>query len=100
MKSIADLFGNMRQPLPKGKRTTERGELLLWISEKTGLAIKRVAFLTTGLKKPDLYFLKSDMEQAYKRGVPWGASFWHAVKPQMGVKERYKDFHRLVDKND
>lgn len=98
---VADLFGKYTVPAKKTRRT-ERGDLLLWISQKTGLNIKRVAFLTTGLKAPDLYYLRSDMEQAAKRGVPYSAAFWHAVRPQpaQGYYEHVKDFHNALSNED
>lgn len=102
MKPISDLFGNEYKKPAKKVRHTERGDLLLWVAQKTGLDIKRVAFLTTGLKVPDLYYLRSDMEQARKRGVAYGAAFWHAVRPQPapGYINHVKDFHSAIERED
>lgn len=99
MQQIKDLFGNYRAPV-KAKRRTERGDCLLWLAEKTGLNIKRIAWLTTGLVVRDLYYLRSDMEQAHKRGIPYGAAFWHAIRPKDGTEEHLRDFHRSIDKDD
>lgn len=74
---------HLKAPEIKQKgRQTERGEALLYISRKTGMTIPRVAFHVSHLKEmKDLYFLISDCDKAEKRGVPWGAAFWTALKP-------------------
>ena len=100
MKPIADLFGATYSKPPKRARNTERGDLINWIAEKTKLPFKRVAFMTTGLVAKDLYFLRSDMEQANGRGVAYGAAFWHAIKPQKGYADHKKDFHRALENED
>ena len=100
MKPISDLFGKTYSKPIKRVKHTERGDLLLWLSEKTKLPIKRIAWMTTGLAARDLYYLRSDLEQAAKRGVPYGAAFWHAIKPQSGAGQHKKDFHRALENDD
>lgn len=77
--STASLFGSYQLPLPK-KRVTERGELLSYFSQRIGKPIGFVAMKVTGLKLPDLYYLKSSCDQAAVRGVPWGAAFYTSLK--------------------
>lgn len=64
-------------------RKTERGELLRYFAERLKMPIPRVARHLGHLKElSDLYYLKSDCDQAAQRGVPFGAAFWTAIKPK------------------
>lgn len=79
--ALATLFGSYEIPKPK-KRVSERGELLKYFSSKLGRPIPRVATYLTGLEVKDLYFIKSDCDQAEARGIPWGAAFHTSLKPK------------------
>lgn len=78
-ESATDLFGAYRI-VPKSG-ASERATLLGFFSSKTGIAIERVAGMVGHLKDlRDLYYLKSDLEQAYARGVPYSAAFRKALQ--------------------
>ncbi|MEK7180120.1 MAG: hypothetical protein AAB706_01480 [Patescibacteria group bacterium] len=93
MKPIKDLFGDYK--IPPKTRITERGELLRYFANELNKLVKgmrgynesRVAYFVSHLNVKDLYFLKSDCEQAQKRGVPFGAAFWHALDIQFPKKD-------------
>lgn len=79
LKKISDY----QLPTPKNTRATERGDLLKYFAERMAMTIPRVARHLAHLTKlEDLYYLKSDCEQATTRGVPFGAAFWTAIKPK------------------
>lgn len=63
-------------------RATERGELLRYFAKKLNRNIRYVAFKVTKLGMDDLYFIKSDCDQAEARGIPWGAAFYTSLKPR------------------
>jgi hypothetical protein len=63
-------------------RTTERGELLQYFSQKLNRPIPYVAFRLTKMDLPTLYYIKSDCDQAANRGIPWGAAFYTSIKPK------------------
>lgn len=73
------------QPIKLVKsKATERGDLLKYLAGKMGWSIPRMAKQLSHLKElQDLYFLKSDCDQAEKRGIQWGAAFWTAIKPKV-----------------
>lgn len=79
MESFGELAKRVRSPLPS--RKTERGELLKYFSEKLRMPIPRVARHLSHLKElQDLYYLKSECDQAVQRGIPFGAAWWTAIK--------------------
>lgn len=95
MKPIKDLFGEYK--IPPKSRITERGELLRFFANELNKHVKkdgkmfnesRVAFFVAHLTVKDLYFLKSECEQAEKRGYSFFGIFWHSIK----VKFHKKDF--------
>lgn len=75
---MAALF-QKRMEQPK-KRATERGELLKHFAQKLNTNIRFVAFKVTKMNLQDLYFIKSDCDQAEARGIPWGAAFYTSLK--------------------
>lgn len=77
--STASLFSTYKLVQTK-KKLTERGELLSYFSHKLGQPIPRFVWRLKGLKLPDLYFIKSDCDQASARGVAWGAAFHHSLQ--------------------
>lgn len=86
MKHISEsLFPEMK------KKRSERGDLLVYIAEKLGWKVSRVAFHVAHLKQiADLHYLKSvcdDAENRWKRtnkkeGCAWAAAFWHETRPK------------------
>lgn len=72
----------MPEQAPKGRRPSERGELLKYFGQKTGKPIGYVAMRLTGFKLQDLYYLKSNCDAEEKRGTPWGKVFWGSIKPK------------------
>lgn len=79
MKSVADLLARRDK---EQKKVTERGELLAYFAQKLGKKIPYVAFRVQGMGLKDLYFIKSDCDQAEARGVAWGAAFHTSLKIQ------------------
>ena len=81
MKSTRELLSSYdAQPIKK-RRGSERAELLGHFALNSGIKIGRVAFMVAHLKElKDLYYLKSDCDQASARGVPFSAAFRHALK--------------------
>lgn len=78
-------------PITK-KRVTERGELLKYFSERLGIPIPRVARHLFHLDElQDLYYLKSDCDQAVARGIPFSAAFWTAIKTPVDNKEKEEE---------
>lgn len=78
MKKIGEFI--KRQPEKPSARVTERGELLKFFSQKMQMPIPRVARHLGHLKElKDLYYLKSECEQAEKRGIPFGAAWWTGI---------------------
>lgn len=82
IKSAKDLFGRHHALNKKsGKPMSERATLLGYFSEKSGIEIGHIAFMVGHLKDlRDLYYLKSDCDQAATRGVPFSAAFRKALK--------------------
>lgn len=80
MESLSALL-EKRTTVPQ-KRVTERGELLKYFAGKLGIDIRYVAFKVTSMNLQDLYFIKSDCDQAEAKGIPWGAAFYTSLKPQ------------------
>jgi hypothetical protein len=84
---ISDLFGGIRVPQKKGRRS-ERGDLIDYFLEKLSpgwhgarkLTFGYLAFRLTGFNREDLYFLKSNCDQEERRGQPWGKIFWGSIK--------------------
>lgn len=79
MKKIGELT---KAPELKKTRATERGDLLKYFSGKLKKPIPRVAFALTGMDLQTLYYIKSDCDQAERKGIPWGAAFWTSIKPK------------------
>lgn len=80
IKDTASLFASYRVPETK-TRTSERGELLKYFSQKLQRPIPRVAGYLKGLQDlKTLYYIKSDCDQAEARGIPWGAAFYTSLK--------------------
>ena len=64
------------------KGGSERGELLLYFSQKTGMTIPRLAKTLQHMPElKDLYYLKSICEDGERRGTPFGKVFWGSIKP-------------------
>lgn len=76
-KSLSQLFSGYEI---KDTKKTERGDLLIFFSEKMKRKIAYVAYRVSHLTIEDLYYLKSDCVQAEVRGVPFGAAFNQALK--------------------
>lgn len=92
MASATDLFGNFRL-VPTKKRETERGQLLLYFSQKLGRPIGYVAMKCTALSVSDLYSLKSRCDQdtgrtytdkeGNEKRLAW-SQIWHQeLKPRL-----------------
>jgi hypothetical protein len=89
MEKIASLFGAYQQPSEKRNRT-ERGDLLEAFLSRLNpgrkakgyppLSHGRLAYLLTGIKTADLYYLLSVCNDAERRGYNWGAIFWKEIK--------------------
>jgi hypothetical protein len=83
-QSLTDLFGQNRLAerfKENGKKaTSERAELIGYFARKMGWTDKGAAMAVSHLKENrDLYYLKSDCDQAEARGVPWPAAFRTAL---------------------
>lgn len=77
--SMTDLFGNYRLA-PKIK-VGERALLMGDIARKTGIDIGQLAGMLGHLKDTrDLYYILSDLKQAYARGVPYSAALRQSLK--------------------
>lgn len=96
MKEAADLFGNYRLPV-KGRRITERGELLRYFCEqlnpsriKDGYAPLEEARVSHILRfmpsNRDLYWLKSICEDARNRGYSFSKRFWYYANLQLSAQ--------------
>lgn len=80
--------------VPKAEKTTaqKRADLIEEFAKRLhkpfGFVCGKLAHLgydKNGVKDPerelrDLYYIKSDCDQAAARGVPWGAAFYTAIK--------------------
>ena len=89
MEAISDLFGNYRLAVPegKGKRSSERAELMKYLLQKlnngrdTPMAPAHLGFRISHLSLPDLYYMKSVGEDYERRGKgPFAKYFWGALK--------------------
>jgi hypothetical protein len=91
MEKFGTLFGKRAAP-SKRTRRSERGDLLeTFLSRlnpsraKAGyqpLTYSRLAYLLTGIKTADLYYLLSVCTDAERRGYPFSAIFWKELKPK------------------
>jgi len=91
MEKIANLFGAY-QKAPDKRRRSERGDLIdtFLLRLNPGRKAKgyepltygRLAYLLTGIKTADLYYLLSVCNDAERRGYPWSAIFWKELKPK------------------
>lgn len=73
-------------------KKTERGELLTYFCDKLNngraekklqpMTIKRVAFMLTGVKTADLYYVRSVCDDWERCGKPWSSLFWFMLKPK------------------
>lgn len=66
--------------MPVKKKGSERGSLLEYFAGKLKMPIKRVAFHLTGFTVQDMYYIRSECDQAENRGIAWGAAFWNSLK--------------------
>lgn len=98
ISSIVDLFGISRAVSKKGVPRSERSELLTYFLEhatdrKGPLAPARMGMLLSHLKLPDLYYMKSTLEQECARpdgpdfpkrnySTKWNQIFWGMLKPR------------------
>lgn len=82
IKDTASLMAAYILPTPqKGRKPSERGELLAYFAKKLGVTIPRVASQLKGMQDlRTLYYIKSDCDQAEARGIPWGAAFHTSLK--------------------
>lgn len=82
---VKDLFGTDKVV---SKSKSERGDLLSYFYEKISptykgkLRMSSLAFRTSHLQLPDLYYLKSKCDQEERRGEPWAKVFWGSLKPR------------------
>jgi hypothetical protein len=88
----AKLFEKYTKP-KKGKYATERGELIQYFTDRLnatrdGKKYKKLSYAAVAVKLShlkqlqDLYFLKSTLLDAERRGFPWSAIFWKEIRPQ------------------
>lgn len=90
MQEAIDLFGNHRiltQFKENGKaKTSERGELIGYFHKramnKTGeqYPVSFIAMKLSHLKETDLYYMKSVLEDAVRRGGNWNKTFFGMLK--------------------
>src|SRR5689334_12427990 len=81
---IKDLFGKDRL-LKRGKVLDERATLIAYFAKKMGWTGRGTAITVGHLKElRDLYYLKSDCDQAEARGVPWPAAF----RTALGIRKK------------
>jgi hypothetical protein len=90
MQQIGSLFA--QHPMAAPSRRTERGDLLTFFHQKINAArdgkrfrklpISAIAVKLSLYSLNELYFLKSTCTDAERRGVPFSAAFWSAIKPQ------------------
>jgi hypothetical protein len=86
----ATLFGKY-QKAPDKRRRTERSDLLETFMLRLNpgrkakgyptLTYGRLAYLLTGIKTADLYYLLSVCTDAERRGYPFSAIFWKELRP-------------------
>lgn len=78
--SLGSLLSSYTVPVADA-RTTERGTLLRYFSEKLQRPIPRVCAYLKGMQDlSTLYYIKSSCDQAEARGVAWGAAFHTSIK--------------------
>lgn len=83
MEHIGDLFGNLHVSLEHKTRKTERGELLLYFSQKTGKPIPYIAMRLEKVPTPDLYFIQKSCDTYASTGKgAWGKAFFGSLKPR------------------
>jgi hypothetical protein len=91
------LFENYRLPVTKG-RTSERGELLKYFCEKLNpgrvhsgfkpISPSRLAYRTRFMtSNRDLYWLKSECEDAERRGRSFSKRFWYYARQQKSANQ-------------
>lgn len=78
-RDIATLLNGYQLP-QRRKRANERGDLLVYFASKLDRKIPSFSWALKGLELVDLYYIKSDCDQAEARGIPWGAAFWSSLK--------------------
>jgi hypothetical protein len=91
MEKAATLFAKY-QKAPRKRRRSERGDLIETFLLRLNpgrkakgyppLTYGRLAYLLTGIKTPDLYYLMSVCNDAERRGYPFSAIFWRELKPK------------------
>jgi len=89
MEKAATLFGKY-QKAPDKRRRTGRSDLLETFLLRLNpgrkakgyppLTYGRLAYLLTGIKTADLYYLLSVCTDAERRGYPFSAIFWKELK--------------------
>ena len=89
MENISKLIQDRFQKPPKA--TSERGELIAYFTDRLnatrdGKQYKKLSYAAVAVKLShlkqlqDLYFLKSTLLDAERRGYPWSAIFWKEIK--------------------
>jgi hypothetical protein len=91
MEKAATLFRKY-QKVPDKRHRSERGDLVeIFLSRLNPgrkakgyplLSHGRLAYLLTGIKTADLYYLLSVCNDAERRGYPFSAIFWRELKPK------------------
>jgi hypothetical protein len=91
MEHVVTLFGKY-QKAPDKRRRSERSDLLETFLSRLNpgrkakgydpLTYGRLAYLLTGIKTADLYYLLSVCTDAERRGYPFSAIFWKELKPK------------------
>lgn len=82
-KRLGDMMPKFEPP--KKSRKTERGELLKYFAQKINKPIGYVAFRLAKFSVQDMYFIKSDCDQAQTKGIAWGAAFYSSIKDKSFV---------------
>lgn len=90
MENIKDIVRNFQKPPKQQKRTTERGEVIKYFqegvnAERDGKKYRKLPFgyfamKLTGLKQPDLYYLKSVCDDARRRGQSFAKTFFGSLR--------------------
>jgi hypothetical protein len=85
-----NLFGDFtRESIRRPSRRTERGDLISFFhhninKSRTGkfspLSVRAIAVKLSLYSVADLYYLKSSCLDAERRGIPFSAAFWSAIK--------------------
>lgn len=103
MKKIADLFGNIRKP-PVKVRRSERHDLIDFFLEKVNpprirdgfkpYSAATLNYFLSHVRTPDLYALRSKCEDAVRSGFPFDAIFWKEIKEKTKPSTRHKFLRR------